>query len=357
MKNLRRFLSIILAVVMCLSLASCSMVDADDTKITNDNIKIGVVIPGKTELGEGEVNDLNSIIAIETINKLTSFGYGIGEDRFHYKEEVDPSNADAIKEAITDLINLECTLIFLTDAHYSEYVADFAKDENNKDVKFVCKDMVTLDSVKYPENVYTYRNDSEDSAYLMGIVAGLKAAELKSNAGFLVEDKDNLSSLNCFAAGVAFADKAVKVNAVVASDVKADAEKLIKAGCKVLASDFYSEDIDNAANKNKVYFCGYGVENYTDADYEGEESYFLCAPMFDFSQYYINTIKSIVDETETTSYVGNFKLGSVYLSSFGDGIAENTDTVVATAQTAIADGSFNVDNISGATPANVILAK
>ncbi len=338
MKNLRRVLSIILAVVMCLSLASCSMVDTEDTKITNDNIKIGVVIPGKTELGDGEFNDINSIVTINTIDKLTSFGYGISSDRFHYKDSVDPTNADAVKEAITSLINLECNLIFLADAGYQNYVADFANAEDNKDVKFVCQDLA--DGAQ-TENVFGYSNNTEDGAYLMGIVAGMKAAELKSAAGFIVEDENDVAELNSFSKGVLSVNATVKVTKVIASDnTAADVGELVKAGCKVIASDFYSEDIDNAANANKIFFCGYGVENYTDADYEGEESYFLCAPMFDFTQYYISVIKSIVDEQETTSYAGDFKLGSVYISGFGDGVANGTDKAVATAQTALAGGTL-----------------
>lgn len=334
MKNLRRVLSIVLAVIMCISLASCSMVDEDDTKITSDNIKIGVIIPGKAELGDGEFNDLNTIIALDSIEKLTSFGYGISQDRFRYQEGINPTDADAVKSAITSLINLECNIIFLADGGYQSYIADFAKDENNQDVKFVCKDLIAPDANPLQKNVFTYYTDDDDSLYLMGIVAGLKAAELKADIGFLVGDEATSGSSPFFAGA-----KSVNPSVKIVKGGANDAETLVKAGCKVLASDFYSEDIDNIANKNGVYFCGYGVENYTDADYEGESN-FLCAPMFDFAQYFINFIKSVIDENESVSYHGDFKTGSTYISGYGEKIANGTKDAVANAVKALNEGKL-----------------
>ena len=62
MKTFKKVLALVLAAVLCLSLASCSIVA--DTDITKDNIKIGVILPGQLEDSDEYVRALSTVQCI-----------------------------------------------------------------------------------------------------------------------------------------------------------------------------------------------------------------------------------------------------------------------------------------------------
>ena len=126
MKTFKKVLALVLVAVLCFALASCSMVD--DTDITKDNIKIGVVLPGQRDDADDYVPDLSTLQCVSAINDLISFGSGINKDRFRYIEHVDPSNEQAAYDAIHSLTNQECSIIFLADPSYMSAVNKYVSN-------------------------------------------------------------------------------------------------------------------------------------------------------------------------------------------------------------------------------------
>ena len=178
-------------------------------------------------------------------------------------------------------------------------------------------------SAYYLGGVLALRTES-----LSGIAAGLKAKELKvPKIGYLLKSADNLTLLNAFALGAESVYSEVKIDARVCKDVKSDCHTLVANGNVVIASDFYSREI--ADNREDAFFCGFGSDKL--ADCEG----FICAPRYDFAQYYLNTINEVLDYDnveydengkeidksnalpEIPAYNGDYKGGATYLSRLG----------------------------------------
>lgn len=320
MKQIRKISVIILAIVMIFSFASCSLVNTSETDITNDNIKIGVILNGAQDASEGTAS-----ICQATINELTGLGYGIKADRFKYVENVDPADANAVADAYKTLVNFECNMIIASDPGYMDDTAKVA--EENQSVLFL-----VYNGQSNGKNIFSYNANITAASYLAGVAAGLKAAELKvPKLGYVLENEANLTAVNAFYAGAKSANADVKLSATAAgTDAAAAAQKLVTEGCVVIASDFGSEAIAKTAAEAKIFFCGFGTEAFNSEDYKDS---FLCAPLYNFTQFYVDTIKTVVDfETPEDAsadvnvlsliveqglikdYAGGIKTGATYIS-------------------------------------------
>lgn len=343
MKQIKRIAAIALAVVMLFSLASCSLVNSSETDITNDNIKIGVILKDTGDTATGTTGICNA-----TINSVTGLGFGISSERFKVVENVDPSDKDAIESAYKSLVNFECNIIIASDPAY--YDNTLAVADNNPSVAFL---VFGVDKGN-GKNVFAYNANLNESVYLEGIAAGLKAAELKMpDIGYIKAAEDSALEAS-FTAGVKSANPAAKVTSVVANDIAADAKALISGGCAVLASDVQNEEIAKAAAENDVFFCDFGTTAFNNEDY-GKA--FLCAPLYDFTQYYVDTIKKVIDyelpdnsqkgavellisEGQLTDYAGDFASGSTYLSEVS--LANGAQGTAEAIRAALATNSFGV---------------
>lgn len=324
MKKFKRIFAIVLAAIMLMSLASCSLVDESETDITNDNIKIGVLLSGAQDATTGM-----SGATLNAINELTGIGYGINGERFKYAENVDPNNADAVADALRSLLNFECNLIIGSESAYIDDVQKLAGE--NADVKFL-----VLDAENDGKNIYGYNANITGAGYLSGIVAGMKAAELQvPKLGFLVQSENDLTNLNAFAMGVKSVNAGASVSAIIGTDAAAGVATLIKEGAVVIASDYEDEAIATACTDGKVFFCGFGSETYKDAET------FLCAPVYNFTQFYIDAIKAVVDAKEPAAFEGGYATGATYLADLNENtVAEGTQDAVNKAADEIATGKL-----------------
>ncbi len=341
MKKFKKIFAIVLAALMLMSLASCSFTPDTDTDITNDNIKIGVLLSGAKDVTTGM-----SGATMMAINELQSVGYGINDEKFRYAENVDPNNAEAAAEGIQSLLNFECNLVIASDAEYLDDIQK--KAEENDTVKFL-----VYGAENDGKNIYGYEANISGVGYLSGIVAGMKAAELEvPTLGFLAKSEADLTNLNAFAMGVKSVNADAKVSAVIGTDAAAGVATLIKEGAVVIASDYEDEAIATACAEGKVFFCGFGSETYKDAET------FLCAPVYNFTQYYIDAIKAIVDAKEPAEFTGGYATGATYLTDINEkNAAEGTQEAVETAAAAIADGSLSFTISADAPFENVVIVK
>lgn len=342
MKHIKKILAVILTLAAVISLTACSLISEDDTDITNDNIKIGVILSGDRDTRSG-----NSGVANNAIAELTSIGYGINSERFRYAENVDVNDSAAIKENLQKLVNLECNVIWVTEPAFYDEVLEIAPSDTNTQ-------FMVFNGASSGNNVKGYKANITGATYLAGLVAGIKATELKvPQIGFISENEKNLTTLNAFAAGVKAAAPSAKVQTVFGTDASA-ADKLIKSGCVVLASDFESEDIAKAAQDNNIFFCSFGTNSLAEAY---NKSY-LCAPLYDFTQFYIDTIKALVDKTEIKEYSGGFSSGATMLSDLNDQTTSDAaKAAVVKAAGELSNGTLSFE-ISATIPLdNVVLVK
>lgn len=369
MKKFKKVLALVLVAVLCFSLASCSM--GEDADITKDNIKIGVVLPGQRDDADDYVPDLSTLQCISAINDVTSFGAGIYSDKFEYLEKVDPSDEQASYDAINTLINRECSIIFFADPGYmtaiNKYLSSSSSDDDFSGQTSKTQ-YIVFNGEDNGTNIHSYTANISGAVYLSGIAAGLKAKELKvPKIGYLLESADDLALLNAFALGAQSVYSEVKIDAKVCKDVKSDCHTLVANGNVVIASDFYSQEI--ADNREDAFFCGFGSDKLSD-----NEGY-LCAPRYDFAQYYLNTIDEVIDYDDTEydengkeidksgklpeipAYNGDYKTGATYLSKLGTAAAAGTQQAVDSAEAMILNGTLS-QTVSATVPvAGVTLAK
>lgn len=348
MKNIRRISAIILAMVMLFSLASCSLVNTSETDITGDNIKIGVLLSDKADAVNGTAGICNTTIA-----QLTGLGYGIKDDRFKKVESVNPDDADAVANAFKSLVNFECNLIIVSDPKFAQATNKVA-DENKGIAFFV------FNGQSNGKNIFGYKANITAATYLAGITAGLKATELKvPKVGFILKSEKDYSTLNAFYKGAKSVNSAIIASVAVAGDnIAAAAQKLAKAGCVVLASDIQDEAIAKTATENDIFFCDFGTEAYG-VNEEYAKAY-LCAPLYDFTQYFIDEIKAVIDfeapeDSEVSAvqlmteqglikdYNGGFAAGSTYLSAVSKNVAEGTNETIKAVSETIANGSLKFE--------------
>ena len=348
MKKIKRLSAIVLAVVMLFSLASCSLVNTSETDITDDNIKIGVLLSDAADSTVGTSGVTNTMIS-----RLAGLGYGIKEDRFKKVEKVDPSNAEAVAAAYKTLVNFECNMIIVSDPAFAQATVAVA-DQNPAIAFFVFKGQSN------GKNIFGYKANITAAAYLSGIVAGLKATELKvPQIGYILKSDKDYSTLNAFFKGAKSVNEKITASVVVAGDdIAADAQKLVKNGCVVLASDIQDEAIAKTATENDIFFCDFGTDSLANEDYAKA---FLCAPMYDFTQYFIDTIKTVIDfeapegaeesavelmvkQGLIKEYNGGYAAGSTYLSAINaDNAAEGTNETVKAVSETLANGSLKFE--------------
>lgn len=366
MKTFKKVLALVLVAVLCFALASCSMVD--DTDITKDNIKIGVIVPGQREDADDYVPDLSTLQCLSAIDDLLSFNAGINKDRFRYIENVDPSDEQAAYNAIHSLTNQECSIVFLADPGYMTAVNKYVATSSDEDAQNSKVQYIVFNGEDNGKNIHSYTANISGAVYLSGVAAGLKAKELKvPKIGYLLQSADSLALLNAFALGAESVYSEVKIDARVCKDVKADCHTLVANGNVVIASDFYSQEI--ADKREDAFFCGFGSDKL--ADNEG----FICAPRYDFAQYYLNTINEVLDYDnveydengkeidksnalpEIPAYNGDYKGGATYLSRLGTAAAPGTQEAVDSTESMILNGTLS-QKVSVAVPvAGVTLAK
>lgn len=366
MKTFKKVLALVLVAVLCFALASCSMVD--DTDITKDNIKIGVIVPGQREDADDYVPDLSTLQCLSAIDDLLSFNAGINKDRFRYIENVDPSDEQAAYNAIHSLTNQECSIVFLADPGYMAAVNKYVSTSSDEDAQNSKVQYIVFNGEDNGKNIHSYTANISGAVYLSGVAAGLKAKELKvPKIGYLLQSADSLALLNAFALGAESVYSEVKIDARVCKDIKADCHTLVANGNVVIASDFYSQEI--ADNREDAFFCGFGSDKL--ADNEG----FICAPRYDFAQYYLNTINEVIDYDnveydengkeidksnalpEIPAYNGDYKGGATYLSRLGTAAAPGTQEAVDSTESMILNGTLS-QKVSVAVPvAGVTLAK
>lgn len=340
MKQFKRVIAIVIVAIMLMCFASCS-ITGGEIDITNDNIKIGVIISDAKDVTTG-----NTGYAMSAVNEILSLGYGIGEERFTTVESVNPDDAAAVDEALTTLINKECNLIIAAENGYLDDIKKISGD-NEKIKFFVC------DADNDGNNIYGYKAEMKETMYFVGMVAGMKAQELEAQkVGFIAASEKKNTLANAFAMGVAATNGNATVEVIYSADAATAANKLIKDGCVVIASDYEDEAIAKAATDAKIFFCGFGSETYLNATDEetGEKLYAsatLCAPLYNYTQFYVDAIKAVVDNEEPDPFVGGYATGETFLSDLNEEtVAEGTQEAYDLAVKAFEKGELKLDAVS-----------
>ena len=337
---MKKFLALILALVMALSLVACG-------EKTNEpdgaKVKVGFI----TLHDENSTYDLNFINgAKEAIANL-----GLTEDDYILKTNV-PEGQECYETAC-DLVDNGCNIIFADSFGHEPYMIDAAK--KYPDVQF-CHSTGTRAHTEGLANYHNAFASIYEGRYLAGIAAGMKLNEM-IEAGEFTADEAKMGYVGAFTYAevisgyTSFYLGAKSVCPTVTMDVtftgswydealeKEGAQKLIDGGCKLISQHADSLGAPTACENAKIPNVSYNGSTKSAAP-----NTYIISSRIDWAPYYEYAIKAVMDGTAIdTDWTGTLATGSVVLTELNEDVAaEGTADAIKAAQEKLEKGEIHV---------------
>lgn len=302
--------------------------------VSKRHIKIGVLYANTPSAYTG-YTDLHEL-GVQEMQQ----NFGLSDDQIIRKNSIQDNDAEAIEQALEDLVQQGCQIIFATSSGYTACVERMAAAY--PEVIFCqCAGKTSNGS-----NLTTYFGNINDARYLSGMAAGLKTQTGK--IGYVAaQDTQNgevTSGVDAFALGVAAVNASARVYVQVtgawndpAGERQAAVDLLIQ-GCDVLAQHCDSINPAMVAQNAGIYAIGYP----TDLAQQAPDAV-LTSVQWDWSIYYTKAVQDVIDGTWMgENYFGGLKDGLVMLSPCSALCAEGTQARIDEVRERILSGEWSV---------------
>ena len=352
---MKKFLALIIALVMALSLVACGEQKQPDTPDVPDDgeqqqtasIKVGFI----TLHDENSTYDLNFINAA----KKAIADLGLTEDNYILKTNV-PEGQECYETAM-DMVDKGCNIIFADSFGHEPYMIDAAKE--NPDVQF-CHSTGTRAHTEGLANYHNAFASIYEGRYLAGIAAGMKLKEMIEAGKFTAEEAkigyvgaftyaEVVSGYTSFFLGARSVCPTVTMEVTFTGSwydetlEKTGAELLIDRGCKLISQHADSYGAPTACQNAGVPNVSYNGSTKN----VGKDTYIISSRI-DWAPYYEYAIKAVMDGTEiATDWTGTLATGSVVLEELNtDVAAAGTAEAIAAATTKLENGELHVFDVS-----------
>ena len=357
---MKKFLALLLAMVMSLSLAACGGSDTEDTTTTTDDTATEESAASDVKIGLICVHDVNSGYDAAHIEGLTAaceelgidvdsqvvFKYNIAEDQNCY-------------DAAVDLAEQGCNIIFSDSYGHQTYMLQAAREYS--DITFVsCTgDQAGVAGLDNFKNIFPY---TYESRYVSGVVAGMKLKELM-DAGTVTDPKVGYVGAFPYAEVVCgYTAFLLGIQSVVPEaymevqytnswyDPVAEGEAaniLMADGCVIIGQHADSTGAPAAVQAAQdagtvAYSVGYNIDMLSVAPTAA-----LTSAQNNWSVLYKATLeKFIAGEEIPADYATGHANNAVMISALGESCAEGTQEAVDAAWAGIDDGSLKVFDTS-----------
>lgn len=371
----KKFLTLIIAGMMTLSLAGCGndvivdVVKNDSNVVVNENtspsdkqeasqttptvqkvaevnpagmptiakedIKIGVLYIG----GQEDTSGYTYAHEIGIQSMISNIG--LSDEQVIRKNYIDDTDDKAIRAALDECIKEDgCNVIIGTSWGYMEYLAEYA--DTYPDIYFAHGTGYLSNGV----NFTNYFGRIYQARYLSGLVAGLKT---KSNKiGYVsaqgIGNSECTGGVDAFAIGVEEVNPDATVYVAV-TDSWFDPEKeqkasdyLISIGCDVLAQHVDTTAPQTASEANGTWSIGYN----SDMSKETPNAT-LTSVIWNWSAYYTAYVGGIINATyDGSNYYGGMDESLVSLTSLSSLCEDGTSEIVNEKMQEIISGKFGV---------------
>ena len=352
---MKKFLALIIALVMALSLVACGEQKQPDAPDVPDDgeqqqtasIKVGFI----TLHDENSTYDLNFINAA----KKAIADLGLTEDNYILKTNV-PEGQECYETAM-DMVDKGCNIIFADSFGHEPYMIDAAKE--NPDVQF-CHSTGTRAHTEGLANYHKAFASIYEGRYLAGIAAGMKLNEMIEAGKFTAEEAkigyvgaftyaEVVSGYTSFFLGARSVCPTVTMEVTFTGSwydetlEKTGAELLIDRGCKLISQHADSYGAPTACQNAGVPNVSYNGSTKN----VGADTYIISSRI-DWAPYYEYAIKAVMDGTEiATDWTGTLATGSVVLEELNtDVAAAGTAEAIAAATTKLENGELHVFDVS-----------
>ena len=333
---MKKFLALIIALVMALSLVACGeQKQPDDTDGPDDGQQTATV-----KVGFITLHDENSTYDLNFINAAKEAFANLGLTDADYILKTNVGEDQACYETAMDLVDEGCNIIFADSFGHEPYMIDAAKA--HPEVQF-CH---STGNRAHTEGLANYHNafaSIYEGRYLAGIAAGLKLNEM-IEAGKFTADEAKMGYVGAFTYAevvsgyTSFFLGARSVCPTVTMDVtftgswydetleKEGAEKLIQGGCKLISQHADSLGAPTACENASVPNVSYNGSTVSACP-----NTYIISSRINWAPYYEMCIKAVMDGTEIPAdWVGTLATNSVVRTDLNTNVAA-AGTVVAIA--------------------------
>lgn len=337
MKMLKKALALLLAVSLVFTLAvgltGCNKTDGDDDsganggtsgsgEIVKEDLKIGFVHIGDENDQGYTYNHHQGTLAMKT-------ELGLSDSQIITKWNV--AEDETCRDALIDLVEQGCQIVFATSFNYEEYVLEVAKDY--PEVQF-CHATGYQAADSKLDNVHNYFSAIHEARYLAGIVAGMKLNAMgESKMGYVAAFPfaEVISGYSAFYLGAKSVCPEVTMDVMYVNSwydyalEKEAAETLISRGCKVISQHSDSTGPATACEaKGDVYLVGYNADMISVAPKTA-----LVSSKIIWAPYVTYAVQAMLDGTEIAV-------------DWSKGLAEDGVTLTDLNKNVVADGTAEI---------------
>ena len=353
---MKKFLSLFLALVLCLSacfaLASCgndaNVNNGDDTDAAGSNnennqttVKVGFIF----------LHDENSTYDKNFMDAAKAACENVGVE-YAQKTQI-PESSDCYDAAV-ELIEVDgCNVIFGDSFGHESYLMQAAQEY--PDVQF-CHATGTQAHTAGLTNFHNAFASIYEGRYLAGVAAGLKLNEMIA-AGDITAEEAKMGYVGAFTFAevisgyTSFYLGAKSICPSVTMDVKFTgswydeqlekeaAQALINGGCVLI-----SQHADSMGSPTACENAGVPNVSYNGSTLSACPNTFIVSSRIDWTPYFEYMIKSVQSGTAiATDWTGTLETGSVVLTDVNTSVAaEGTVEKIAEVKAGLLDGSINV---------------
>ena len=352
---MKKFLALIIALVMALSLVACGEQKQPDKPDVPDDgeqqqtasIKVGFI----TLHDENSTYDLNFINAA----KKAIADLGLTEDNYILKTNV-PEGQECYETAM-DMVDKGCNIIFADSFGHEPYMIQAAQEF--PEVQF-CHSTGTRAHTEGLANYHNAFASIYEGRYLAGIAAGMKLNEMIEAGKFTAEEAkigyvgaftyaEVVSGYTSFFLGARSVCPTVTMEVTFTGSwydetlEKTGAELLIDRGCKLISQHADSYGAPTACQNAGVPNVSYNGSTKN----VGKDTYIISSRI-DWAPYYEYAIKAVMDGTEiATDWTGTLATNSVVLTDLNTTVAaEGTAEAIAAATEKLEKGEIHVFDCS-----------
>ena len=350
---MKKFLALIIALVMALSLVACGeQKQPDNPDVPDDGQQTATV-----KVGFITLHDENSTYDLNFINAAKEAIANLGLTDADYILKTNVPEGQECYETAMNLVDDGCNIIFADSFGHEPYMIDAAKE--HPEVQF-CHSTGTRAHTEKLANYHNAFASIYEGRYLAGIAAGLKLNEM-IEAGKFTADEAKMGYVGAFTYAevvsgyTSFFLGARSVCPTVTMDVtftgswydetleKEGAEKLIQGGCKLI-----SQHADSLGAPTACENAGVPNVSYNGSTKDACPNTFIVSSRIDWAPYYEMCIKAVMDGTEIPAdWTGTLATGSVVLTDVNEtAAAAGTAEAIAAATEKLEKGEIHVFDCS-----------
>ena len=350
---MKKFLAMLLALVMALSLVACGEQKQPDTPDVPDDgqqtatVKVGFIT----------LHDENSTYDLNFINAAKEAIANLGLTDADYILKTNVPEGQECYEAAVDMVDKGCNIIFADSFGHEPYMIQAAQEYPN--VQF-CHSTGTRAHTEGLANYHNAFASIYEGRYLAGIAAGLKLNEMIDAGKFTADEAmvgyvgaftyaEVVSGYTSFFLGVRSVCPTATMKVTFTGSwydealEKEGAQKLIGLGCKLISQHADSLGAPTACENANVPNVSYNGSTQAAAP-----NTYIISSRIDWAPYYEYAIKAVMNGTTIdTDWTGTLATGSVVLTDLNTAVAaEGTAEAIAAATEKLEKGELHVFDTS-----------